>query len=50
MPTTRLRVTVPEWVAVAYAWFARGVAAEIPLDDEQRAEVNRRLDTLTLTA
>jgi hypothetical protein len=49
MATTRLRVTVPEWLAVAYAWFAHGVAAEIPLDDDQRAEVNRRLDTLTLT-
>jgi len=50
MPTTRLRVTVPEWLAVAYAWFAHGVAAEIPLNDEQHGEVGRRLATPTLDA
>jgi len=50
MPTTRLRVTVPEWLAVAYAWFAHGVAAEIPLNDEQHGEVGRGLATPTLDA
>lgn len=50
MPTTRLRVGVPEWLAVAYSWFAHGVAAEIPLDDDQRAEVGSRLGLVALGA
>jgi len=43
MATTRLRVDAPVWLAVAYAWVAFGVVAELPLDDDQHTEVERRL-------